>query len=123
MRTPVCCGGTLLFADVSFHPGLVMLLPSFSLRSLLLWTAVCGVYFAAISRALVGDVWARTLVIATTALVLTFLVYALVFWIAWLVSLVVRPLKSAWRDDASVTGAPFAANRLPPQEVPPEDLW
>lgn len=100
-----------------------MLLPSFSLRSLLLWTAVCGVYFAAVGRALVGDVWASTLVIATTALALNFFVYALVFWIAWLVSLVVTPLKSAWRGEASVTGDPFAANRLPPQDVPPEDVW
>ena len=100
-----------------------MLLPHFSVRTLLLVTAVSGVYFAAIVRAVEGDVWALTLVVVTTGLALTFVFYAMLFWVAWVVSRLVSLFQLAWRGGETVEGNPFAAHRLPPQEVNPEEGW
>jgi hypothetical protein len=100
-----------------------MLLPHFSVRTLLLVTAVSGVYFAAMVRAMEGDVWALTLVVVTTSLALAFVFYALLFWVAWVVSRLVSLFQLAWRGGEPVEGNPFAAHRLPPQEVNPEEGW
>lgn len=100
-----------------------MFLPHFSVRTLLVVTAASGIYFAAIVRALEGDVWALTLVVVTTGLALTFVLHALLFWMAWVVSRLVSLFKLAWRGRETVEGNPFAAHRLPPQEIAPEEGW
>ena len=103
-----------------------MIFPKFSLRSaLILVTALCC-FFLIVSMAARGRHWAMAVSIAGGSAAAMALVYACLFFFAWLLTLlsgVARWLSTlvfgAQPDDVQ---SPFATDRLPPVLVaPPPD--
>ena len=60
-----------------------MLIPRFSIRFLLLLTTVCAVFFFIVTLATQGSQWATAVSVAMAGLVLTMLVQASTFGVAW----------------------------------------
>ncbi len=88
-----------------------MLLPRFSLRLILaVVTALC-LFSLVQSLAYRGSAWALAVCVAGYAAVVMALVYAGLFFLSWLLSLVFR------RQGPKVE-SPFASDRLPPRLVP-----
>jgi hypothetical protein len=65
-----------------------MLIPQFSLRSILAVTAVCGFVSLIGAAAIRGAPWAGAVVLAIAALGLILIVHGLMFFVVWLLSLV-----------------------------------
>jgi len=81
-----------------------MLIPQFSLRSILAATAVCGVVSLVGAAALRGAPWAGAVIIAIAALFVILAIHGLMFFVVWVLSLVTP------RGRAPVVGhSPFAA--------------
>lgn len=93
-----------------------MLLPKFSIRSLLLLMVVAGFVFLTIAQAVSGQAWAIAICIALLSLTLSFLVYAAVFFLA-----VPAALVSQAMETNTVPTSPFATHQPPPQILPPQD--
>jgi hypothetical protein len=65
-----------------------MLIPQFSLRSILAVTAVCGIVSLVGAAALHGAPWAGAVIISIAALAAILAVHGLMFFVVWLLSLV-----------------------------------
>ncbi len=58
-----------------------MLLPRYSLRTTLIATTVCALFFVVLGQAVHGQPWAIVISVAVLALVVTLLIHALLFLI------------------------------------------
>jgi len=95
-----------------------MLIPRFSLRSLLLLITVSSLFCFVVTLAIRGHEWALAITIAVASLFTVFTFHACVFCVAWLISLVGGLLKTK-----QSVGSPFAYQQPPPQHItPPEDV-
>ncbi len=94
-----------------------MLIPRFSLRWLLLLTTACAFFFLIMRFAAQGKHWAIGVVAAVTTLMTAFLVYGLLFSLAFLLAQLFRFVRPA-----STPASPFAMDSLPPQVIPPRDV-
>jgi hypothetical protein len=92
-----------------------MLIPRFTIRRLLLITALCGAFFLVVSLAIRGRVWAAAISVAVLAAAVSFCSFAVFFAAAWLVSRA-GGLAARRREPAS----PFAQHSPPPRVVPEE---
>ena len=80
-----------------------MLAPQFSLRTVLIVTAVCGVISLIGGAAVRGSPMAAALVMALTALVLMIAVHGMIFFAVWFFSQLFTS-----RRRAAAVGSPFA---------------
>jgi hypothetical protein len=80
-----------------------MLIPQFSLRSILAATAVCGIVSLVGAAALHGAPWAAAVIIAIAALGVILAIHGLMFFVVWLLSLVTPGGRSP-----AVGHSPFA---------------
>jgi uncharacterized membrane protein len=96
-----------------------MLLPRLSTRQFLLTIMVATVAIAplliAIGYAYEGNEWALGLFVALASVVGAFMLYALLFAVAWVF------VESRYRDDRPKAQNPFATEAPPQQVVPPVD--
>ena len=92
-----------------------MLIPRFSLRWLLAATTVCGVLAYVLSQAVAGQAWGIAVSVACGTLLLTAVVHAVVFVMAWSVA----SLGTGARRSRATS--PFAMHVTPPQLLPPQD--
>jgi hypothetical protein len=92
-----------------------MLIPRFSLRLLLVLTTVSAVFFFVVAHAVDGHFWAIGVSVAGASLLLTLLVHAFFFFLAWSLTSVCRLV---WRP--SVPASPFAM-APPHHSSPPEE--
>lgn len=94
-----------------------MLIPRFSIRSLLLLTTGCGFVFLILNFGVRGHFWARAVWIGLASLLLSFVLFAAffagAFVLASLFGMVRREPKAA---------SPFATDRPPPQVIPPVEV-
>ena len=67
-----------------------MLIPRFSLRWLFLMTGACALFSMALAAGWRGEAWAIAVAGAVVFLIFTLVVHAAVFWLAWLVSRILR---------------------------------
>lgn len=93
-----------------------MLMPKFSIRWILALFTVLAVFFSIIAAAVRGQAWAIAFSVASAGMVVMFLVHAIVYLVAWWVSLVHCPEPTHQR-----TQSPFAGNSMPPQLLRPEE--
>ncbi|HJN11444.1 MAG TPA: hypothetical protein QF564_22370 [Pirellulaceae bacterium] len=91
-----------------------MLIPRFSIRFLLLLTTICAVFFFVVTLAVQGSQWATAISIAIAGLVLTMLVQAGTFGVAWALT----SFFGVFRSAESAT-SPFASAKPPPQYIEP----
>lgn len=90
-----------------------MLIPQFSIRSMLLLTAGCAVVFSVVGLALRGHYWAAGVSIGVLSLVAAFVVYALFFALVWGAALVSSPPRRG-------TAGQLASSQPHPQPEPAE---
>ena len=90
------------------------MIPRFSLKWLLGFTAVAAVCSLVLAQAANKQPWAVGVVIALDSLVLVFFTYAWVFAVAWLFALIRRGFAGPPR-----ASSPFASAGPPAQLVPP----
>ena len=93
-----------------------MLLPRFSIRWLLIVTAVCGGFSMVLAAAVREQRWASAITIAVGGAMLAFLLYAMFFAAA----LVLSPLNGLKRQ-APVVRSPFAQHVPAPQLIAPDE--
>ena len=94
-----------------------MLIPRFSLRQLLAITTASALFCYVIAMATRGQQWAIAISLAISSVLLALVVYAAVFAIAWLLT-----LMGGLFARQNVAASPFANAAPPPQLVtPPED--
>lgn len=92
------------------------LLPPISFRAMFALITVGAVAFALARAAGQGGAFALAVQVAVGFLLVCFLLFALLFFIAWLfAALVIR------RADDPDWGSPFAEDRMPPQLLPPRE--
>ena len=91
-----------------------MLIPRFSLRLMLLLTTVCAVFFYVVTLANQGSQAAAAFSIAVVGVVLSMMIQASTFGVAWAFTAMVR----VFRRKESAT-SPFASSKLPPQVIEP----
>lgn len=102
-----------------------VLVPQFSLLWLLAVTTVCAVAFSFVALGLRGHTWAAGVSIGILSLVVLVLVYALVFAVAWLFSLVTSLVgrgtsgaaRSPFRDHASGSAKPVDSQDIPAMPI------
>jgi len=75
-----------------------MLMPRFSLRRLLLFTAFCAPASLVLRAAWMGAPWARGILVGIAFVGLTLCVHAAFFALMWPLSLIARSLMSRSRD-------------------------
>ena len=92
-----------------------MLLPQYTIRWLLILTAVCGGFFLMVTSAIEGQIWAAAITIAAAGLLLTLILHALLFAAVWAISL---PMERLRADEKA--SSPFAGDAPPPQIIEPE---
>ena len=85
-----------------------MLIPQFSLRSVLYATAACSVVSLIAATALRGTAWAMALTVAIASLSVTFLAYGAMFFAVWVFSLIGPRRRPASK---TVPSSPFEAGR------------
>ncbi len=78
-------------------------------------TASAAVYFLIVSFALRGRTWAIAVSVAIAVVLLTFLVYAVVFLVGWVFAIVEQEMRKPPEAQS-----PFASSAPPPQIIPPE---
>ncbi|MBC8356007.1 MAG: hypothetical protein H8E66_28860 [Planctomycetes bacterium] len=94
-----------------------MLIPRFSLRQLLAITTVSSLFCYIIAMATRGHQWAIAITLAISSLLLTLVIHAIIFSVAWLLTLFGGSFSKQ-----RVAVSPFANATPPPQLVtPPED--
>ncbi len=91
-----------------------MLIPRFSLRFLLFLMTVCGVFFFVVTLAVQGSQWAVALSVAVGGLLISMLLQASSFGLAWALTSVFGMFR---RKD--VATSPFASSKPPPQVIEP----
>jgi uncharacterized oligopeptide transporter (OPT) family protein len=89
-----------------------MLIPRYSLRWMLGVTACCALISTVLSFALRGQPWALGLSLALGVLIGCFLVYGVVFVVAYQLANLLRVSRRA-----PLTGSPFASENQPPPQV------
>lgn len=89
-----------------------MLIPQFSIRSMLLVTAACAGVFSIVALGVRGEAWAIAVSAAIGALALVMLLYGALFGLVWLISVV----AATFRRRAEPGQSPFR------QSVPPSAL-
>ena len=94
-----------------------MLIPRFSVRWLMLLTAVCAVFFLVMRYAALGRFWAIGLAATVLTLALAMLVYGLLFVLAFVLAGLLRLVRPT-----SPSVSPFATDSLPPQVIAPRDV-
>jgi hypothetical protein len=93
-----------------------MLIPRFSVRWLLVVTAVSAVVALIVSQAMAGHVWAIALSATLGAAAAMFAIQSAVFLLAW-------SMAAAWRARRRPEpSSPFAAHTVPPQLLPPPEV-
>lgn len=93
-----------------------MLLPRFSIRWMLAATAVCGGFFVILAAAVRGQTWATALTIAVGSALLAFLLYAMFFAAAFVLSAV-----QGLQRQPPVVRSPFAQHVAAPQLIQPDE--
>lgn len=93
-----------------------MLIPRFSIRLMLVLTTVFAVFFMVMSFAGRGSNAAAAVVSGVLTIGIAFAVYALLFSAAYALARLVRLTRPS-----EPPSSPFAADRLPPQVIPPQD--
>jgi hypothetical protein len=93
-----------------------MLIPRFSLRSLLLLITAISVFCLIVAQACRGQAWAIGFSLAVAYLALAFVVYGVLFGLAYLLA----ALRGRARTRVGVS-SPFATSEPPPQIIPPGD--
>ena len=96
------------------QPAKSTLIPRFSLKWMLGFTAVAAVCSLVLAQAANAQAWAVGVVIALASLVLVFAIYAWFFAVAWLFALIRRSIAGPQRGSS-----PFASAGPPAQLVPP----
>ncbi len=91
-----------------------MLIPRFSIRFLLLLTTVCGVFFFIVTLAVQGSLWATAVSVAVVGVILSMLVQAGTFGVAWAIT----SFFGFFRIEESAT-SPFASAKPPTQYIEP----
>jgi hypothetical protein len=91
-----------------------MLIPRFTIRWLLSLTTVSAVFFLIVTCAVQGDAWAVAVSLGVASLAIAFLVYGVLFGVAWLIASAVGVFRAAPSGRT-----PFATTEPPPQIVPP----
>ena len=81
-----------------------MLIPQFSIRWLLTLTAVSAVIFSIFGLAVRGSAWAAAVSIGIGSLVILALVYALLFGVVWVFSVI---MSSLGRGRTGAAPSPF----------------
>ena len=71
-----------------------MLIPRFSLRRLLVFTALCAPACLVLRAAWIGDAWARSVIVGAAFIALTLCVHAAFFALMWPLSMIARALMS-----------------------------
>jgi uncharacterized membrane protein len=92
-----------------------MLIPRYSLRTMLGLMTAFGLLFLVISMAVRGHEWALAVVLAIASLAIVFLAFAGQFLVVWLFAQGARLLSR------SEPGSPFAQGKPPPQILSPTD--
>jgi Na+-driven multidrug efflux pump len=93
-----------------------MLIPRFTIRTLLVLTTVCSVLAFVGGLAVRGQAWATAVSVAVGSLVLTLLCYGTFFGLAFVIASLHGALRAKSRG-----GTPFATVEPPPQIIPPEE--
>jgi hypothetical protein len=93
-----------------------MLIPRFTVRWLLVLTAACALLAFVVSLGIGGSVWAMSLAITLGSLILTVLLYAAAFLLAWAAAAAWR-----WSVRRASPASPFAMHTAPPQLLIPEE--
>lgn len=94
-----------------------MLIPRFSIRSLLLVTTVCALVFLVFRLALKEHSWAVGLSVTILCMVGAFVLYGSLFLVSLAVVRFTSLAKPPERHES-----PFATDRLPPQVIPPRQV-
>ena len=89
---------------------LFMLIPQYSIRWMLMLTAVCGAIFSVFGLAVRGNMAALGVSLAIVALVLALLANAAMFALVWLFSVVTDPMR---RQPTVAGQSPFAPGTKP----------
>ena len=92
-----------------------MLIPRFSIRFLLFLTTVCAVFFFIVTLAVQGSQWATAVSVAIVGLLLSMLVQASTFGVAWAIT----SFFGVFRVEESPS-SPFASAKPPPQYIEPQ---
>lgn len=92
-----------------------MFAPQFSLRKLLLLIFACCLFTSLGSVAMRGELWPIPFLVVGVASAVAFILYAVVFLIAWIFSTLLKDLY--WKDESQ---SPFAQDRPAPQILPPD---
>ena len=92
-----------------------MLIPRFTLRWMLAMTAVCAVLAFIVSLAVAEHVWAMALSMVLASVVLSFVLYAAFFTLAWACGTVWHSFRGEPK-----AASPFAAHSPSPQSQRPE---
>jgi hypothetical protein len=97
-----------------------MLFPQFSLRWLLGVTTAFGAFSLILSFAAAGHSWATAVSVAVVFLALVVAVYAAMFFVVWLFSLLipVRKAASAGQSPFAPSVPPAGHPQTPPQSAP-----
>ena len=90
--------------------------PVFSLRLFFIVFTLATFFAWVIRQAIIGQLWAQALVATGTAVVLLFVIYAIIFLCIWVPAIFGSPATAE-----VATGDPFADGQLPPQVVRPND--
>lgn len=96
------------------QPARSTLIPRFTLKWLLGFTAVAGLISLVLAQAVRGEPWAVGVAIGLCSLLPVFAAYAWFFAVAWLFALLRRGLSTTPR-----ASSPFATSGPPAQLVPP----
>jgi len=87
-----------------------MLIPQFTIRWMLVLTAVCALVFSAFGLAYQGTAWAIGVSVSVVVGVLMMLIYAAVFGVLWLIG---EMTGSARRPETGRGGSPFQPGVVP----------
>jgi len=85
-----------------------MLIPQFTIRWLLVLTAVCAVAFSLFGLAVQGKPWAIGVSVGIGAVAIAFLVQAGAFAVVWLFSAITAPLRHRKAGVSPFAAHPFA---------------
>lgn len=89
-----------------------MLIPSFSLRSSLIGTAICAVFCLVLSQAVGGSPWAIVVSVAVLSLLVTFVFHALMYLVTFVLT------KLVGQQQAPALTSQGGLQSTPDQQIP-----